>query len=130
MWKRALKPLPTNPMPRRSVLIRVAEEFRVQSSVGSEAQFRAIELGVAHAELVESRRRAAVPLMNEKVAHVLQVLDANLAGPEAGGRQITEPIKKGNAICHAGRSARRPRDVVENHLALRLRSVGERLSKS
>src|SRR2546426_5437706 len=96
MWNRALNPLPTKPIPSRSVVMSFAEKVRYQERelVRSQTKLAAIELGVTDAELLESGGGGAVPFVNEKGAPVLQVLDAHLACSETRGRQITETIVK------------------------------------
>src|SRR5690606_39961976 len=48
---------------------------------------------VGDAEVLERLVRAAVPLRHDGVAHVAQILDADLRGPESRGDEIAEPVR-------------------------------------
>src|SRR5437667_11827456 len=100
MWNRALNPLPTKPMPSRSVVMSFAEDSRVQSAVGCESQLRAIELRVGYAKLGEGSRRASVPVGSKKIPFVAKILHAHLARPEPGRREIAQAIEEAYAITH------------------------------
>src|SRR5450759_2507454 len=78
MWKRALKPLPTKPMPRRSVLMSFAERVAVSSSIGREALLAPVELRVRHAQFRERGRRAPVPVGRERLPSYLRSFNPNL----------------------------------------------------
>ena len=101
-----------------------------EPAVGS---FRSADHHARHAELLQRLVRAAVPA-HRTVAHVLQILDAHLRRPEAGGGEIAEAVEEGDAVrvparIRPGRSRRaRPRDVVEHRRSLSVGAVDERLS--
>src|SRR5688572_25897799 len=105
-------------MPSRSLLIRVASWLSACWR-RSQPLLLAVEFRVSDAELPESRRRASVPLLNENVFHVAEILDADPARPESGRRQIAKAVEEGDAGRHGRRGSRRPRDVVEDRLTLR-----------
>src|SRR5450759_1750503 len=130
MWKRALKPLPTKPMPRRSVLMSFAERVAVSSSIGREALLAPVELRVRHAQFRERGRRAPVPVGRESIAFIFEILYADPARPESGRCHIAEAVEEADSIGHCWGRALRPCNVVENCGPLRFRRVGERLSES
>src|ERR1700739_1612268 len=68
---------------------------------------------VAHAELVQRLWRAALPLGDERVADVTQVLHAQLAREEARGREVPEAVEEGDAGGMPERGLLGPRDVVQ-----------------
>src|SRR3954465_6289398 len=128
--KRALNPLPTKPIPRRSVVMLFDQERLRSGCVGSETQFLAVELRVTDTELAERLGWAAVPIWREDVAHVPEIFHSHLARPEAGRREVAKPVEEADAIGHPGRSARGPGDVVENCFALGLARLSERLAET
>src|SRR6185503_17920621 len=72
--------------------------------------------------------RAALPVGHERVAHVLEIRHAHLAGEKAAGGQLTEAVEEGDAV---GMTRLRlppwPGDVIENGLAIRVRRCKKRL---
>src|SRR5690606_40458811 len=69
---------------------------------------------VGDAEVLERLVRAAVPLRHDGVAHVAQILDADLRGPESRGDEIAEPVEECHTRLHRLRRARRPRNVIQD----------------
>src|SRR6267378_464777 len=131
MCKRALKPLPMNPSPRRSLLISFSTwVLRHTARSRSQAKVLWVELGVSDAELRQRFRRTAIPIRIECVADIAKVFHSNAAGPEAGRSEIAESIEEGDAIGHRGWCARGPRNVVQDLLTLSDTHVGKGLSES
>src|SRR5213083_1336643 len=83
---------------------------------------------VAHPELRERLGRAALPLGDERVADVAQVLHAQLAREEPRRREIAEAIEEGDAsrvlaLCLLG-----PGDVVQERGPFGVGAGEERLA--
>src|SRR5204862_239067 len=95
-WNRELKPLPMKPTPRRLTGITLPP---------SPALSR-----VRDAQLRERLRRAALPLGDERVADVAQVLHAQLARVESRSREIAEAVEEGDARRVLGLRLLRPCD--------------------
>src|SRR5260221_5603350 len=85
------------------------------------------ELVVADAELAQHFGRCAGPVHDGPVAQVADVLDADLARPEAGCDQVAHRRKKTSAVAHVRPRAARKRDVVEDGASLLVRALEERL---
>src|SRR5207247_4194889 len=98
-WNRELKPLPMKPTPRRLTGITLPP---------SPALSR-----VRDAQLRERLRRAALPLGDERVADVAQVLHAQLARVESRSREIAEAVEEGDARRVLGLRLLRPCDIVQ-----------------
>src|SRR5207237_5046259 len=101
MWKRALKPLPTKPMPSRSGVMSFAEKVLDERSIRSQAEFAAVEFGVADAKLLQSFGRAPVPVGRKDVSHVAKILYADLARPESACCEIAKSVEEAHAVRHA-----------------------------
>src|SRR5262245_26288697 len=78
----------------------------------------------AHAKLGELLRWTALPV-GEHVALVLDVGDADPAGPEPRRGEIAELIEKRDALVQSGRCLVGPGDIVEQGGALRLLGAHE-----
>src|SRR6188472_1291907 len=51
-----------------------------------------------NAQFLQDLVRASLPLGNDRVADVLEILDAHLAGPESAGSQIAEHVEERHAV--------------------------------
>src|SRR5687768_14298920 len=98
----------------------------------------AVESVAWETQLGQHLRRRALPFRDEPVAHVPQVLDAHLARPEPGCREVAEGIEERRAVLdHHAEVAWLAHlrlvlllvlavgDLVEDRGTLRLRGLGE-----
>src|SRR6266540_1210536 len=113
-WKRALNPLPMNPTPSRLPAI--------PSPV---SRFPSVR--VADAQFGERLGRAALPLGDESVADVAQVLHAQLAREEARRCEVAETVEEGDARRVLGLRLLRPGDIVQQRGPLAVGARQERL---
>src|SRR6267143_4670720 len=116
-WNLALKPLPTIPIPRRFAAV----TFPV-------SPFPVPSVWVFDAELGERFRGTALPLGEERVADVAEVLDADPAREEPRGGEVAEAVEEGDAGGVLGLRLLRPGDGVEHRAALGVGAGDERLA--
>src|SRR5678816_1132504 len=74
----------------------------------------------SHVQMLDSLRRASLPLRLRDVAGVAKVLHAHLAREETGCRHVPHPVEERHAVTEPGLRFLRPRDVVEHLAALRV----------
>src|SRR5262245_61210298 len=84
-------------------------------------------LFIADSQLLQRRIRTAVPLVEERVALVLQILDPHLRRPEATGGEIAEAAEERYDLMEATIRVRRVGDLVEDGVALCIGQGGEPL---
>src|SRR5207253_5336960 len=113
-WNRELKPLPMKPTPRRLTGITLAP---------SPALSR-----VRDAQLRERLRGTALPLGDERVADVAQVLHAQLAREEPRSREIAEAVEAGDARRVLSLRLLGPGDVVQQRGPFGVGAGDERLA--
>src|SRR5207248_737529 len=84
---------------------------------------------VLDTEFLQGLRRAAGPLAHERVASIVEVGYADLAGVETGGRQIPKSVEEGDTLTELGFCFLRPRDVVHQGGALGVGALDEGLAR-
>src|SRR5438128_935252 len=121
-WNRALNPLPMNPTPsRRAVTTSALPPSPAFSPSPASSP-------VAHPELRERLGRTALPLADERVADVTQVLHARLAREEPRGREIAEAVEEGDTCRVLALRLLGPRDVLQQPGAFGVGAGDERLA--
>src|SRR5262245_36323135 len=85
---------------------------------------------IPNSELVERGLRTAGPLVDEDVAHVLQVRNAHLARPESARGEIPETAEERDRVTQTAIRIRRVRDLIEQLTALRVGDVDEPLAEA
>src|SRR5436190_23635815 len=78
-------------------------------------------------ELVQRRRWASLPLVDEHVAGVLQVRNPHLRRPEAARGQIAEAVEEGDGVAQTRRGSISKGNVVEARAPLGVGARDERL---
>src|SRR2546430_16849924 len=85
---------------------------------------------VRDAQLRERLRRAALPLGDERVADVAQVLHAQLARVESRSREIAEAVEEGDARRVLGLRLLKPCDIVQQRGAVGVGTGEEGLAEA
>src|SRR5207249_4367266 len=121
-WNRALKPLPMNPTPSRlSGITLPPSPFTAFSPSPASSP-------VTHSQFRERLRGTALPLGDERVADVAQVLHAQLAREEPRSREIAEAVEAGDARRVLSLRLLGPGDVVQQRGPFGVGAGDERLA--
>src|SRR5690606_30757414 len=99
-------------------------------SVASTIRSDSSSILVAHTQLRERLGRAAGPLGDDGVAHVLEVVDTDAAGPEAAGGQVPEAGEERNTLGKLRPRTRGPRDVIEDRGPLHIGDLEEPIAEA
>src|SRR6266513_26539 len=121
-WKRALKPLPMHPTPSRRSAIGLPLPPSPAFSPSPASR------PVAHPQLRQRLGRAALPLGDERVADVTQVLHTQLAREEPRSREIADAVEEGDARRVLALRLLGPCDVVQQRGAFGVGAGDERLA--
>src|SRR5262245_23445854 len=102
----------------------VPSELRTAVTTSSSAT---CTLLIANTQLLQCRIRTAVPLVEEHVPLILQILDPHLRRPESAGGEVAEAAEESNRLVQSRIVIRGVGDLVEDGAALPVGQRGEPL---